>query len=185
MYIDTAVIFAGGKSRRMGEDKSLLPFGGFETLAEYQYEKLKKLFKYVYFSVKNRKFDFTDDLIVDSSKNHAPTYGLTEVLNQLNKPFFALGVDIPFVKEETIRTLCEKRVHDVITIENSGKLEPLCSVYYPTIKDNIIHAIEKNNHKLTDIIKRANSFVIEKNDSEEFMNLNDRESFTKALKLMV
>ncbi|MDP1784432.1 MAG: NTP transferase domain-containing protein, partial [Sulfuricurvum sp.] len=36
------ILFAGGKSSRMGSDKSLLPFGGYPTLAQYQYERLSK-----------------------------------------------------------------------------------------------------------------------------------------------
>jgi molybdopterin-guanine dinucleotide biosynthesis protein A len=42
------VIFAGGKSSRMGEDKSLLPFGTFSSLAEYQYNRLSNIFDIVY-----------------------------------------------------------------------------------------------------------------------------------------
>ena len=54
----SAVIFAGGKSSRMGEDKSLLPFGTYTTLAEYQHAKLSKLFYKVYLSAKKNKFIF-------------------------------------------------------------------------------------------------------------------------------
>jgi len=39
---DTAIIFAGGKSSRMGRDKALLPFGGYDTLTEYQYRRLSQ-----------------------------------------------------------------------------------------------------------------------------------------------
>lgn len=37
------VIFAGGKSSRMGEDKALLPFGNFKTLTQYQLTRLQKV----------------------------------------------------------------------------------------------------------------------------------------------
>ena len=72
------VIFAGGKSSRMGRDKSLLPFGGFETLTQYQYERLKKIFANVYISCKNRsKFDFDANFIEDDAdfNTYAPTSG--------------------------------------------------------------------------------------------------------------
>ena len=42
------VIFAGGKSSRMGEDKALLAFGEFPTLTQFQLNKLQKIFKNVH-----------------------------------------------------------------------------------------------------------------------------------------
>ena len=47
------IIFAGGKSSRMGEDKALLPFGGYPTLTQFQYIKLRKNFQNIYISAKN------------------------------------------------------------------------------------------------------------------------------------
>ena len=46
------VILSGGKSSRMGEDKSLLPFSSSKTLIEYQYKRLKPYFKMFIFLLK-------------------------------------------------------------------------------------------------------------------------------------
>ena len=52
--IDTPlVIVAGGKSSRMGRDKALLPFGGYSSLAQFQYQKFLPIFEKVYISCKN------------------------------------------------------------------------------------------------------------------------------------
>ncbi|HGZ69822.1 MAG TPA: molybdenum cofactor guanylyltransferase, partial [Nitratifractor sp.] len=67
-----AVILAGGKSSRMGSDKALLPFGGYPTLAEYQYRRLSILFENVYISTKEDKFDFEAPLILDKEKSSSP-----------------------------------------------------------------------------------------------------------------
>jgi len=61
---DTAIIFAGGKSSRMGRDKALLPFGGYDTLTEYQYRRLSKIFNRVYISTKNDKFNFNGQFLI-------------------------------------------------------------------------------------------------------------------------
>ena len=53
-----AVILAGGKSSRMQQDKALLPFGEVNSLAEFQYRRLSKIFSKVYISSKYNKFDF-------------------------------------------------------------------------------------------------------------------------------
>ena len=184
MQVNTAVIFAGGKSRRMGEDKSLLPFGKYDTLAQFQYEKLKKIFKNVYLSTKNNKFDFTDNLIIEKDKDFAPTFGILEAINKLNKPFFALGVDIPFIEENTIKKLLNIENYDVVSLEINKKLEPMCSVYFPTIKPFIEESIKKDCHRLTKILKNANSFFVEIESGEEFLNLNDKETYKKALAIL-
>jgi len=70
MFQIPCVIFAGGKSSRMGEDKSLLPFGSFSTLTEFQLNRLQKMFKNIYISCKkSSKFDFNADFIEDISQN--------------------------------------------------------------------------------------------------------------------
>ena len=48
--MQTCVILAGGKSSRMGQDKTLLPFGGFKTLTHYEVAKFSKVFEEVYVS---------------------------------------------------------------------------------------------------------------------------------------
>ena len=57
-----AVILCGGKSSRMGRDKSLLQIRQ-KSLAQNAYEKLTPLFKRVYLSSKDEKFDFKADLM--------------------------------------------------------------------------------------------------------------------------
>ncbi|MDQ1268445.1 MAG: molybdenum cofactor guanylyltransferase, partial [Campylobacterota bacterium] len=66
MFDIPCVIFAGGKSSRMGKDKSLLPFGTFDTLTEFQLNRLGKIFKNVYISCKEKsKFNFEAEFIED------------------------------------------------------------------------------------------------------------------------
>ena len=103
------VIFAGGKSSRMGEDKSLLPFSSFDTLAEYQLSRLNKIFKTVYISTKERsKFDFDAAFIEDVKTNNifAPTAGFVAIFEHIkDDKFFAHSVDSPFVSEAEINKI--------------------------------------------------------------------------------
>ena len=103
------VIFAGGKSSRMGEDKSLLPFGDFPTLTQFQLNRLEKLFKIVYISCKSSdKFDFEANFIEDVKTENifAPTAGFVAIFEELKcERFFALSVDSPFITEDIIQKL--------------------------------------------------------------------------------
>lgn len=62
----TCVILAGGKSSRMGRDKTLLPFGGFTTLTHYGAHKFRRIFERVFVSSKFEKFDPPLPLIKDA-----------------------------------------------------------------------------------------------------------------------
>ncbi|NCB12260.1 MAG: molybdenum cofactor guanylyltransferase, partial [Erysipelotrichia bacterium] len=46
------VILCGGKSSRMKEDKTLLPFFNSNSLAQFQYDRLKLHFQNIYISSK-------------------------------------------------------------------------------------------------------------------------------------
>ena len=101
-----AVIFAGGKSSRMGEDKALLPFGNYPTLTEFQQAKLSTLFDKVYISAKENKFDFDCMVIEDNYIVNSPLVGLISVFETLNvEEVFILSVNEPFVNKETIQKL--------------------------------------------------------------------------------
>ena len=62
----TCVILAGGKSSRMGRDKTLLPFGGFATLTHYGAHKFGRIFERVFVSSKFEKFNPPLPLIKDA-----------------------------------------------------------------------------------------------------------------------
>ena len=74
----TCVILAGGKSSRMGRDKTLLPFGGFATLAHYGAHKFGRIFERVFVSSKFDKFNPSLPLIKDVSPEEFSRLNLTE-----------------------------------------------------------------------------------------------------------
>jgi len=110
MILDTpCILFAGGKSSRMGEDKALLPFSPFKTLTEFQYTRLQEIFKNVYISCKDKKkFDFEANFIEDlqNSEIYAPTSGFIAAFNRLKEDkIFVLSVDTPFVSHKEIEAI--------------------------------------------------------------------------------
>ncbi|MFW3405226.1 NTP transferase domain-containing protein, partial [Aliarcobacter butzleri] len=76
----------GGKRSRLGEDKSLLPFGSSNSLIEYQYKRLKHYFKNLYISSKIDKFDFLNpsDLILHENQEiYSPILALYSIFKKL------------------------------------------------------------------------------------------------------
>lgn len=74
----TCVILAGGKSSRMGRDKTLLPFGEFATLTHYGAHKFGRIFERVFVSSKFDKFNPSLPLIKDVSPEEFSRSNLTE-----------------------------------------------------------------------------------------------------------
>ena len=77
----TCVILAGGKSSRMGRDKTLLPFGGFATLTHYGAHKFGRIFERVFVSSKFDKFNPPLPLVKDASPEEFSRLNLTEARN--------------------------------------------------------------------------------------------------------
>ena len=180
------VIFAGGKSSRMGEDKSLLPFGGFDSLCEFQLKKLQKIFKKVYIPTKNpQKFNFKADFIIDNYDIFAPTAGFLSVYEKLEcEKFFILGVDIPFVDEKVINEILINDSNDVdaTLAKTSNGIESLCGIYHKSLKQKFENMLQKDNHKLRYMLKNSIIKTV-KFDDEKFLNLNKPQEYQKAKKL--
>lgn len=186
------VIFAGGKSSRMGEDKSLLPFGGFNTLAEFQLHRLQKIFSGVYISTKSKeKFSFHADFIEDTptSNTYAPTAGFVTAFQTLAcEKFFAISVDAPFIDEKIIIELIkadEANSNTDATIARSPEgMEPLCGIYHNSLACEFEKMLAEDNHKLGLLLKSANTLFVEFEDTAPFMNLNHPHEYQEALKLL-
>jgi len=179
-----AVIFAGGKSSRMGEDKALLPFGGYPTLSQYQYVRLAKLFHHVYLSAKENKFNFEAALLEDIYPEDSPLVALVSIFETLKvEKVFVLSVDAPFVSKEIIAKLISIQEHtDVVVAKSSSGLQPLCAVYHRSILTRAKQHLEANNHRLTSLLTHANTHTIYFENDDLFSNLNHPHEYNEALK---
>ena len=180
-----AVIFAGGKSSRMGEDKALLPFGEYLSLAEFQYAKLSRLFNKVYISAKEHKFDFECMVIKDTRKETSPLIGLISIFETLEiDEVFILSVDAPFVDEEIIKHLLEhdESMLDIIVAQSPSGVQPLCGVYKRSILPLAYDQLEKGNHRLGDLLLLARTRFVPFEEDRPFTNLNHPEEYQEAIK---
>nr|WP_321267134.1 molybdenum cofactor guanylyltransferase MobA [uncultured Sulfurimonas sp.] len=184
------VIFAGGKSSRMKEDKSLLPFAEFKTLTEFQLSRLNKIFKKVYISCKDKsKFDFEASFIEDANTTEifAPTAGFVAIFKELKEDsFFALSVDAPFVGEDEIKKIidADKQDSDATIAQTEFGIQPMCGIYHKSLKSKFQQMLHSNNHKLGFLIKSSNTTFVKFNNEKTFLNLNHPHEYQEALKLI-
>lgn len=178
-----AVVFAGGKSSRMGEDKALLPFDQYPSLAQYQYQKLQKLFGDVYISTKDDKFDFDANMIYDTYEINSPLGAIISVLRYTKKPTFILSVDVPLVDSAIIKKLIsdyDNRYIATIAQTQNG-LEPLCGIYNVSFVPKAVQQFKQNNHKINYILQKEKIKSIFFEDTNKFLNVNYPKDYQKAL----
>lgn len=169
----------------MGEDKALLPFAGYSTLAEFQYSRLSKLFKHITISAKENKFDFDCVVIEDIYKEHSPLVGIISIFETLQvEEVFILSVDAPFVESDTIEKIlsCNEKGLDVIVAQSPSGVQPLCGLYKKSILPLAQQQLEKNNHRLGDLLRLANTEYVKFKEDLPFSNLNHPEEYQEALK---
>lgn len=184
MYKIPAVIFAGGKSSRMGRDKALLPFDAFSTLSAFQHHKLSQLFSQVYISAKDNKFDFDCEVIEDKYKDCSPLVGLVSIFESLKvKEVFVLSVDAPLVDDSIINKLFleKNRDADAIIAQTPNGIQPLCGIYRRSILPLAQGCLSQNNHRLTALLKASHLQLVSFGSNTLFANLNTPQEYQKIL----
>ncbi len=174
----------------MGRDKALLPFNSYDTLTEYQYERLKPYFKKTYISCKDRKkFNFNANFIEDiETKEHSPLIGFISVFENIeDNAFFTLSVDAPFFNIKDFEKLYRYKDEDydaLIAKEKNGKTHPLCGIYKRSILPLFKEALSKERHKIKDILEKAKTLYIEFEEEKIFTNLNYPEDYQNAKRML-
>ena len=183
------VILSGGKSSRMGKDKSLLPFDTASSLIQYQYNKLSKIFNKVYISSKIDKFDFQCDIIYDNKYDNqedisSPMVALHSIFTKLkDTKVFIITVDTPLILESTIKKLIDNGDNYDITIaSDKEKVHNLCGVFSNNLLETINKYIEEDMHKINFLIKNTNkSNIVLFENEKQFININTKEQYDIAL----
>lgn len=163
----------------MGEDKALLPFDGYDTLIEYQYTKLSKMFQKVYISSKIKKFSFEANIILDNNSEFSPMVALESILKIIpNEKVFIITVDTPFIQQKTIHSLISKSKKDTITIaQTPHKTHNLCGVFPKSLLISIQKCLKKDIHKINYLIHQNSFNTLEFFDENEFLNLNTPQEY--------
>lgn len=169
----------------MGEDKSLLPFGGCETLAEFQYSRLKKLFPQVYLCAKtDSKFAFDANIILDpEGADFAPTAGFVGAFNALNDDrIMVLSVDTPFVGEEVFRTLIDADSDDLdaVIAKTASGTHPMCGIYHRSLMREMERMLREGDHRLGKLLAASDTRYVLFEDEEPFANLNHPHEYREA-----
>jgi molybdopterin-guanine dinucleotide biosynthesis protein A len=170
----------------MGEDKSLLPFGGYSTLAQFQYERLSKLFQDVRISTKTAdKFDFIADFILDpEGTDFAPTAGFVSAFRSTNaERLMVLSVDTPFIDAAVFQSLidADNAELDAVIARTAAGSHPLCGIYHRSLLEEFERMLHEGDHRLGKLLASRQTCFIEFDNEAAFANLNHPHEYQEAL----
>jgi molybdopterin-guanine dinucleotide biosynthesis protein A len=129
----TAVLLAGGESRRMGRDKAAIVFRG-QLLWQRQIELLQDLRPVkIFISVRSEPswLPLETELLLDEPPFRGPLSGLTRALTSMQTSHLVvLAVDMPFMTSEQLRFLCSLAIagRGVVPVVDE-RAEPLAAIY--------------------------------------------------------
>lgn len=126
----TAIILAGGDSRRMGCDKAMMPFDN-QALIQSVITNMQNLFCTTILSVREYRQQIDLPQVCDMYPNGGPLTGLVSALGSIATPWaFVVACDMPFILPELVEQLAAYRADQQAVVPvMQGHLQPLAAFY--------------------------------------------------------
>jgi molybdopterin-guanine dinucleotide biosynthesis protein A len=201
MLSASAIILAGGQSRRMGTPKAALMFGNNTILERLIAELCKSFDDILIIAAPARSEAFPIEhllrtapssvrLLRDRSEYEGAAVALARGLAAAaNDLAFACSCDVPLLRSAVARALYETlNGYDAVIPHLGGKPQPLCAVYRRKAAAEIEMKLVSGEHRLTritDALKahRPGDMELRRIDPDlrSFMNINTPEDYNRAL----
>ena len=171
----TLIVLAGGRSARMGRDKSLLPVGG-KPMIQHIVERLGPHFEQVLISADEPgKYRFLETPVIpDGVRGQGPIAGMVAALQAArNDLTMVVACDIPNVAGTFAeRLLWEAEGVDAVVPTADGYLEPLCAVYRRSAIPVARAALARGEHRIRSLYEQLRTRLVETGRAERLLNLN-------------
>jgi molybdopterin-guanine dinucleotide biosynthesis protein A len=184
----TGFVLAGGKSSRMGTDKSLMIWQG-KTLVEHAIDTLRPLCSKIVISSNQKIYDFTGcETWPDDIDQQAPIIGIYSCLKRSETDInIVLSCDMPLISTDLLSYLLTNtdNYNAIIPVHDGNQIEPLCGIYNKSFIDEMQHFIEIQNYRLYKCIQSASHILVPINEtlpfyqSNMFLNINTLADFNE------
>jgi len=178
------LILSGGKSSRMGRDKSLIQYHEV-VQREHVFNLLQKFCTSVFTSCKTVT-NIPENLnpIADKFNFDSPLNGiLTAFFQDANAAWITLPVDMPLVDEKIIAYLLKNRDSRKLAtcfFDSEGKNpEPLVTLWEKTAYPPLLAFYKAGNTSPREFLKREKANMIEIPDRRALLNINSLEELEK------
>ena len=190
-------ILAGGRSTRMGTDKSLLPLAS-KPLIAHAVAKLSRVCADVHILSSNQGLADYAPLVPDLHPNSGPVGGIEAALSHTTSDWnLILPVDVPFLPTAVLQTLTSAAGDPirVAMFRVDGRPQPAVCLLHRQIAPSIAAAVALEEFKLLSVLEAAaNVLALQHNqpldqvlrvhpisgDTLWFTNLNTPQDFAAA-----
>lgn len=182
------LVACGGKSSRMGTDKSMLNYHGLPQ-AEYLYKMLEPFCSSVYLSVNKEQAILQDcNAIIDHDQyaNIGPMAGLLSAFDQYPAAALLLiGCDYPFINREDIQQLVNKRdagLPATCYFNKQGNVyEPLLGIYEPGFANRLRNNFNQQHYSLQFALQEAGACRAEPLDATRIKSVDTWATYLSVL----
>lgn len=148
-----ALVLAGGRSRRMGQDKAALLRDG-ETQLDRTVRLLRGHVEDVFVSVRADQIDDPvragHSLLADKIEDIGPLGGIHAAMTHAEKNCLVVACDLPLLDDATISALVAAHTSSVVATAYAshydGLPEPLCAIWSQTALPLVEHAIAEQRY---------------------------------------
>jgi molybdopterin-guanine dinucleotide biosynthesis protein A len=176
---------AGGKSVRMGEDKSLLKVDGKPLISAIANQLLPYFDEVIIGANDVEKYKFLNlKIIPDIEKNKGPLMGILSCLkssaNDLN---FITACDIPILNIPFILYLIRQAAgHDIVMPMSGGdSFETLFAVYNISIISAAEDLLKNNKRRIIELFNKVSVAYVEMSNNGWYQNLNTKQNYLDYL----
>ena len=191
----TGFVLAGGKSSRMGQDKSFMQLGG-RTLLAHALERAQAATGNTWIVGSTEKFAAFGPVVEDVYPGRGPLAGIHAALSgtrtQLN---LITAVDMPFLQIDFLKYLITQAsaCHAAVVVPRAGGgLQPLCAVYRKDFAQVAQRSLIAAKNKIDTLSADVPTLVIEQAELERsgfmqdmFRNLNTEQDWQEAQQKLV
>ncbi len=193
-----AIILCGGRSRRMGLDKSSLPFGRGTVLQRIEtifFQFAKRVTVVISHDAPKPNVGENTDIIRDENTDFGPLEGLRVGINHhaRDSEFVFVGTcDAPLVIPDVYREMLNRLVqnedcHATIPVIDK-QLYPLTGVYRTSLVDTIGEMVANEELRVRDLFSRINFVAVGANelrtidpDLNTIKNMNNQQEYRQML----
>jgi len=185
----TAIIMAGGDSRRMGTDKALLPIDGLPMIEKIRRQLCGRFDQILISTNEPGTFDFLGlEVVTDRIAGQGPLMGIASALEaSVNELNFVVACDIPLIDLALVRRMLQQAVESgadlVLPRPEAGRSEPLFAVYRKSALPTINRALAAGRRRIVEAFEADSVSYFDIAENERIINLNtmaEYEDFRKA-----
>jgi molybdopterin-guanine dinucleotide biosynthesis protein A len=185
------LVLAGGKSRRMGRDKGLIPWHGKEQCYHLS-DLLKNFCADVFISCRSEQInEFASGYktLPDTFLNMGPYGGVLSALQaERDRAWLVVACDLPLLDEKTIQFLIAHRNPQTIATTYEGpsdKLpEPLVTIWEPKSYEVLLGFLKTERMSLRKALIESEKTILQPLYPEAFMSANTPEEAAKVEEIL-